>query len=281
MSTAVKGNWMRSFLKLSFAILLAAVSLHAQGIGGKAGIGGSAGIGGGTNIVNPTFTVMQHVFCSVSLTGTNPYTCTITSTGSGHLIVVMGVVSQGSSGTNSFSAVTDSASETYTHASPANQNILNAAAGSYYSTDAWYLLSSSSGVTTVTATWTTTPQGGANPQNAIEVLEVSRSSGSWVLDKATGTTDSTCTSCSGAALTSLSGSYDFLITFAMGNGVSTAPTISGGSWASVDSHTADYTVSYLTCVFADWNGNTSANPTNATFTYTVTDTSPIGALAFK
>ena len=85
----------------------------------------------------------------------------------------------------------------------------------------------------------------------------------------------------GAPLTGLAGTDDFLITWAVGNSNSSAPTISGGSWAVADSHLGDFTTSSVATIFAYWNGSTSANPTNSTITYSVADIQPVAALAFK
>jgi hypothetical protein len=120
------------------------------------------------------------------------------------------------------------------------------------------------------------PMGGVTVAYA-----VSRTSGSWTLDKGTSTSDASCTSCAGAPLTGLTGTDDFLITWAVGNSNSSAPTISGGSWAVADSHLGDFTTSSVATIFAYWNGSTSANPTNSTITYSVTDIQPVAALAFK
>ena len=71
------------FVKLLAMIILATVSVHAQGIGGKSGFGGKAGFGGGASGSLNTFTLVQ----SSTKTTCSGSTCpiTVTSTGSGHL----------------------------------------------------------------------------------------------------------------------------------------------------------------------------------------------------
>jgi hypothetical protein len=257
-------------------LLFSTLSCFAQStITGNSKIVGNSTIPFGPQ--TSAFTLVQHTFCSVSLTGTNPYTCTIPATGVGNEITVLGVALQGSTSTLSISGVSDSGSDVYTHRTATNLTIINSSASAYFTIDSWDTFSSASSVTSVVVTWSGTPTNG----QAIEVVETSRTIGLWSLDEATSASNTSCTVCSGAPLTGLIGARDFLLMAAEGNGLSSAPTVSGGGWTVLDAHTADFVTSQVTVIFAVWNGSATASPTNAQITVTTADTMPVLSLAYK
>lgn len=221
--------------------------------------GNPAGGGGGV-----TFALVQHA--SNSCGGGATCAVTVTSTTAGNLLVAFGANNTGANNLV-FSSMTGEG--TWTHCSGGHVATLNAGSTTFYQVDCAYILSATGGTTSLTWTWSASAG-----KSTIEIIEVSRTSGSWALDVNGILGDASCTTCASPTLT-LSGSNDYIFQYS-GLTASTLSAISG-SYTSP----ADFITSGLNgyAGFAGWNGGTSGASVN--WTGSPTDTLPTGAIAFK
>lgn len=160
------------------------------------------------------WTLVQHAHnytCTATAPGDSPCTVTVTSTGAGHLLLLLSSAFQ--SGTSAQTTPTfrsASGDGLWTHcpsnvaASGNNSNL------AFEATDCAYILSSTGGATSVSFTWNLK----ANTTTAnidVEFLEVSRSTGTAILDASGSTSNNNCStgSCIGPALT-LNGASEFV-----------------------------------------------------------------------
>lgn len=178
------------------------------------GVGGPQAAAGGAI----TWTLIQHKE-NFACTGTNgspaDISCavTVTSTGAGHLLLAMSSMFVTQALAPTFTSVTGDG--TWTHC-PSQMANLNYSANNWENADCAYILSSTGGATTITYTWHI---GGAIPAWFIdvEVLEVSRSTGTATYETCGGggATDCTiitpnpCTACTGPVPT-VTGNADFV-----------------------------------------------------------------------
>lgn len=188
-------------IKLALLLCLFPACVHAQlvaRIPGPGGFSSSAGV----------LSVVQHFHYTTtpSCNGTSTCAISVTSTGSGHALdVKLGLAS--TSAYPALSSISDNKSETWTSCSSC---FLNAtlAGPSYITLLDEYVLSSTSGVTTITVSTA------ANvPFWDVEVTELASTTGAIYFDtggKVTTNVSTNCTSCVGVALT-LNGSNDAII----------------------------------------------------------------------
>lgn len=167
-----------------------------------------------------TLAVVQHVVNSACSTGT---TCvlTVTSTGSGHILVV-GAASQ----VNPTRTITlISAGGTFSHC--ANTPGSNSGGGN--STDAQYTLNSASGVTVITVTMSSA----VTSPWAVELLEVSYT-GTPSIDTCNNVNNTTTTNRGGVDLTALTGANDLLFQIIALNGVGDTVSAISGAYTTSD-----------------------------------------------
>lgn len=233
---------------LSLFVLFAA-SLHAQVM--QQGI-----VHGSAATVGTTFTLVQQVFGgNVACSPACP-AITVSSTGSGNLLVLH------ASNSNGGARFVSSVSGGGTWVFPAGCQDSNGSVGAI---SCGYVLSSSSGVTSITPTMNT------SDNYAVAVYEVSRTSGTWVLDTAPlFTLNSASATPAGQALT-LTGSKDAIFQeievpagpiTAIGGGYNAITTTFGNQGAT----------SYLL--------NTTSG-TAPTWTNTTSQSSVVSAIGFK
>ena len=190
---------------LGFLFMAQGGVIGPKGVIGPNGVLGAAA-GGATN----TFTLVQGPIYS-GTTGPcgNQVTCatTVTALGSGHLLVLQGFTSQGSAIYISSVACTSSSCGTWVVPTGAGYQINDASGGAPGALSSAYVLSSSSGATTVTITWNNaSPGGGAHAT----FWEYSYTPGPCALDIGGTVPDAVCSSCPGVAL-SLTGTQDVIL----------------------------------------------------------------------
>jgi hypothetical protein len=132
---------------------------------------------------------------------TSGTSCAVTlaqsTTGSTHLLIAEVNIGAGSA---TITALTDSASQTWTKCTACTA--INGAANGV---GVWYIIGTSSGVTSVTATISVT-----NDARGITVYEFSTDQSAFTFDVGGNRAVTTCTSCAGVALT-LTGSNDVIV----------------------------------------------------------------------
>jgi hypothetical protein len=159
-----------------------------------------------------TWTLTQHPHnftCSGTSSGNVACTVTATSTGAGHLLILLSSAYEGQNAGNNTapSYVSASGDSTWTHCPSSYANI-QYSTNNFEATDCAYVLSSAGGATSFTFTWSY-PTGTQFSNIDVEFLEVVRSTGSATYDTGNNTTSSCATSCAGPTLT-LTGSSDYI-----------------------------------------------------------------------
>jgi len=150
-----------------------------------------------------------------SCTVDNTSTCgALSSTGSGNLLMA---VVQLATSTSTVSGI--SGGGTWTRATGCN-------AGVAVFNDCWYVLSSTSGVTSITATVT------SNKGRGIFIYEYSFTGGSVSLDTTAEALPAGCTACQGPSVGSvtLTGTNDVIIAAQIGNGGAAVNSLTGTGW---------------------------------------------------
>jgi hypothetical protein len=262
MSTAVKGNWMRSLLKLSFVILVATVSLHAQGIGGSAGIGGKAGIGGGVSTTAPA-TFINSGSCAGSVGAAS---CTVTpgtAIPSGSIIFVLNAAPS----TGQVSSVSDSNSDSSTCGTQTQET-----------TDGFTLrlcrMTAGASVTTVTCTISNF----ASSATACAVAWYSPGSLTGVTDQTTAQDQPNTTTWTSGNTSTLSGSNDLVVGAYVVSGTSTTSTYSDGSTQRISFNCSAANAG--SCAIADRNV-TGTTAVAATGTWSGASYGVAGVMAIK
>lgn len=230
--------------------------------------------GGGGGV---TFTLVQHAHWGSTGNGCAAATCavTVSQPTTGNLLVVIQFGFSGAGGQSSSAPSSSPSAGTWVNCPSAAQlNKLNAASTAFVDADCYYVLSAAaSGPTSITCNWS-----GSMTDTTCDVIEVSRSSGSWTYDTSSSATDTTCTTCAGRTLT-LTGT-DYVIGW--GGGVSTTPsntmTAPGGQFASFGD-TANHGTQQVGGGVAGANGIASVSAYN--WTQGTTDVLPVGAIGFK
>lgn len=158
-----------------------------------------------------TFTVSNHTAKTNCATGTS-CAFTIPSTGAGHLLVAMGLQFNANT---TISSITNESGWVHCTSCSATQ----AASGT---TDAWYTLSATGGVTSITYNFA------ASTSAILEVIDLSFTNGPVALDQQGNRVQSTSvTSAAGVSLAALTGTNDVVVQFMTTSG-SGATAISGG-----------------------------------------------------
>lgn len=240
--------------------LLISLCLSAQN-GGQSQMMLAAKIAAGS----ATFTVVQHPAASACF-GSATCALTVTSTTAGNLLIA---IASGNGGNNySYSSITGEGG--WTHCPSGTVNVTNDAMSQVYSADCAYKLSAAGGVTSLTWNWA----GGTPNGSVFELIEVSRSSGSWTYDTGNTATPATCTTCAGPALT-LTGSNDYIVQYASSLQVFAA--ISGSYVDPFD--TFQDGIASTSAGFAGKKGTASGSSVN--WTLAPADSLATGAVAFK
>ncbi len=212
-----------------------------------------------------TMTVVQHVGADACF-GSAACALTITSTTAGNLLIAIAAANGGNN--YSYSSITGEGGWTVCPAGVVN--VVNDDMTQVYSADCAYKLSAAGGVTSLTWNWA----GGTPNGTVFELIEVSRSSGSWTYDTGNTATPTTCTTCAGPTLT-LTGSNDYIVQYA-----STLQVI-----ASVSGSYTDPTDLYQDGIDSTSAGFAGKKETSsgASVNWTVApaDTLATGAVAFK
>ena len=227
----------------------------------------------GTNLYWDVFNnytaATSHVFAVVQKVATNSSSCsgttctiTVASTGSGHLLVLAGV-GDSTGSAHSFSSASGGGS--WVHCTACTNGGLFFGS-TYSSNDIAYVLSSSSGATSITWTW-----NGSMTSSGLLFEELSYSGSTITYDTAgNGGLLAACSSCSGVAL-SPAGSQEVIIQY--GNPLNSITGISGGTYGNliIDSNFSDSFATQLNSA----NGTAPAWSTSSSGTFW-----PI-AIAFK
>lgn len=158
--------------------------------------------------ITPSWATWTFLHSANSTCGTGTCAITVTSTGSGNLLVATG--GRGGSGAGSMTSPTNGCSASWTH----DANALNSGAPGFE--DIWYCLNSASGVTSITLNTAATFDHGT-------VSEYSTTSGPPLADVCSNRTGATATSQPGVTLT-LTGTNDVIV-----QGASCAATITAVS----------------------------------------------------
>jgi hypothetical protein len=199
---------------------------------------------------------------------TLPGTCTITSTGSGHLLVVGIQMGGGVSTSTTISSVTDNAGNVYAEAGAARS--IDSGASSV--ADIWYAANSIAGATTITITTSASTSGAG-----AVIWEFSGVSTSSPLDKtAVLNSQPSSATVSGAAVTTTS-SAEVVISLAAvagnvtgiasGNSFTSDSTLKGNGWAHlVTSSTGTYA--------AQWTQSPSGTYTSSTASFKAASSTP-------
>jgi hypothetical protein len=194
---------MRKLIYLALCCLLA-IPLAAQGIGGKAGIGGKTGFGGGPAPL--AWTMVQHVPRASGGCGATSCAATVTATGTGNVLVVLGGYHSGT--TMSFSSITGACSSSWVIPAGVHQD-----QGSIGVNGA-YCLTSTAGVTTITANYSSTVSG----DSQLDVIEYHWSGSTIAVDgtPASSQNGSCVSPCAGVAQT-LTGASDVIVQWIVWN----------------------------------------------------------------
>lgn len=198
-----------------------------------------------------TFTLVQHPNKTTCGTAT---TCalTVTSTGAGHLLIAVGLQFNANT---TISSITNEATWVHCTSCSATQ----AASGT---TDAWYTLSATGGVTSITFNFA------ASTSAIIEMVELSFTAGPVALDQQGNRVQSTSTaSAAGVSLSAFTGSNDAVVQFMTTSG-SGGTAVSGG-------FTADFPAGDGVGWLLNTASNTAPNWTQGS------GADALGALAFK
>jgi hypothetical protein len=169
--------------------------------GAAIAIAGSGSGGGGV-----TWTLNQHtnnLTCAPgTIAATHACTMTSTATGSGHgLILLTSIFDQTLTG-NAPTVNSSSGDPGLTHCPAAYATIFVGASDANAAVDCYYVTSSTSGETSFTVTWNTPSQTTTNIFIDVELLEVTRSTGTPSLDNTNNTSVTSCnTTCTGASVT--------------------------------------------------------------------------------
>jgi hypothetical protein len=212
---------------------------------------------GGVSNAGVTMTVVQHPK-NTSCGGTGTCIVTTSATTAGNLLLVISAAYSPTLRTYTLA----SGDGTWTHCPASATSVLSGATHLY--ADCAYILSATGGATAITWTWNST----VSAQN-VEVIEVSRSSGSWVYDTGGTNTSAGCSSCTAVAL-SLSGTNDYITQFGELN--STPSAIS-----SPYTSPADFTA--IGALFA--GAKQTSSGTAPTVTQGSSTQASFGAAAFK
>ena len=235
---------------------------------------GGIPIGGGGSV---TYSLVQHVKWG----GSSPYigcsgaTCNvvITQPTAGNLLVFLAFGFAGSGSITPAAPTSTPSAGTWVECQSTRKSALNGASSAFVMAGCYYSLSAaSSGPTTITWNWS-----GSTTGTVVDLIEINRSSGTWTYDTSNSTTDTSCTSCTGQALT-LSGT-DYVIQFAGGIATSSHNLSALGSPYTSFSDIGNYGATYVGAGVAGANGVT--NGAAPTWTLAVGDVLPVGAVAFK
>ena len=147
-----------------------------------------------------TWTLVQHpsnYTCSWS-TGLTTTTCTVatTATTAGNLLIIMGAVFVTHSGVPTSPTYTSANGDTFTHCPNSHADI--AGTVTRQTIDCYYVLSAAGAATSLNMIINPHTHAG---DMSVEVFEVHRSTGTAVFDTDNNTTNASCTSCNGPALT--------------------------------------------------------------------------------
>jgi len=181
-----------------------------------------------------TFTHLntKHSACFDSSAGVKSCAITVTSTTAGNLLVLTASLFISAAGTISaptYTSVTDTQDGTWTHCGAGTGASIEGAGHAWSFNDCAYVLSAAGGTTTVTFNWTA-PTGTTGNFQDYDVVEVTRSSGTAVVDvQATGVATTCSTACVGPAM-SLTGNGDYVLLF--GQFANTTPSLPGGVWTN-------------------------------------------------